>query len=598
MTSSNNSALSTRSNPVCLEVLVTLRSLPTEAGNPAHPIREELKTVIVFDNGAVLRSANNLPAGLTLILSNSARRDVVCSVVSGRSMPSVKGYVEIEFIEPAKDFWGIHEETMQGVPSVPAVTPSAPASAPTSAVAAPPVDQASSMPSAPTPRTAPPVPGTTEQPAWPTLSTAIEPPSIPLGPTLTGTAEFDEFPGPMSDVSSDLWPSVATREPKPRPPAQPSASVPSPVSTKPASEKPAPSYEHIPVAGSTSVADWNVTTNEPALANSALPSVGDSPSRSAPSAAGHDFMSKGLMAYEQSAETTRAAGGRMPLILGAAAIVFAAIVSVVLFTHHGSSAAPIASATPPVTQPVQTQPAPAMSALVQSARQSEASAPPQVESQPEAQPIAAAHAEPSAAVRPIPATEISDSTASTSRTDSRSARQQDKTAAATKQSDSASSKRPTLSSLKIGAPKAPKKNLGDAGEAAPVTEIASAEMPASATSANLLTSSGRTASTPLPPASAPAPPPPVQSVTDPKLVSSTRPLYPQTARQANIEGTVTLVIYIDQTGKVFSARSLSGPVMLRAAAEDAVKQWRYSPGLEDGKPAQSHTVVKVDFKLN
>jgi protein TonB len=71
-----------------------------------------------------------------------------------------------------------------------------------------------------------------------------------------------------------------------------------------------------------------------------------------------------------------------------------------------------------------------------------------------------------------------------------------------------------------------------------------------------------------------------------------------TARQSNIEGSVTVVIYIDPTGKVFSARALSGPVMLRAAAEEAVKQWKYSPALEDGKPTQSHVVVKVEFKIN
>jgi protein TonB len=90
----------------------------------------------------------------------------------------------------------------------------------------------------------------------------------------------------------------------------------------------------------------------------------------------------------------------------------------------------------------------------------------------------------------------------------------------------------------------------------------------------------------------------VKTVTDPKLISSTRPVYPMTARQSNIEGSVTVVIYIDPAGKVFSARALSGPVMLRAAAEEAVKQWKYSPSLEDGKPVQSHVVVKVDFKIN
>ena len=64
----------------------------------------------MFDNGAVLRSANNMPIGQTVILSNPNGRDVVCRVVGGRNLPSVKGYVEVEFLEPVKDFWGIHQD--------------------------------------------------------------------------------------------------------------------------------------------------------------------------------------------------------------------------------------------------------------------------------------------------------------------------------------------------------------------------------------------------------------------------------------------------------------------------------------------------------
>jgi len=43
---------------------------------PAY--REEARTVIVFDNGAVLRLASHFPAGQTVILSNHEGRDVVC----------------------------------------------------------------------------------------------------------------------------------------------------------------------------------------------------------------------------------------------------------------------------------------------------------------------------------------------------------------------------------------------------------------------------------------------------------------------------------------------------------------------------------------
>ena len=107
--SENKSGESPRTNPVCLEVGVTIRSLPNEAGGQTQPIREEGRTVIVFDNGAVLRSTNNLPIGQTVILSNPNGRDVVCRVVGGRNLPNVKGYVEVEFIEPVNDFWDIHQ---------------------------------------------------------------------------------------------------------------------------------------------------------------------------------------------------------------------------------------------------------------------------------------------------------------------------------------------------------------------------------------------------------------------------------------------------------------------------------------------------------
>src|SRR5713226_6028265 len=106
--SENKAGESPRSNPVCLEVGVTIRSLPTEAGGLTQPIREEGRTVIVFDNGAVLRSANSLPAGQTVILSNPKGRDVVCRVAAGRNLPSIKGYIEVEFIEPVSDFWDLH----------------------------------------------------------------------------------------------------------------------------------------------------------------------------------------------------------------------------------------------------------------------------------------------------------------------------------------------------------------------------------------------------------------------------------------------------------------------------------------------------------
>ena len=108
----NKSGQSPRSNPVCLEVPVTVRSLPGENGEThgsSGPVRAEGRTVIVFDNGAVLRLSTNLPSGQKVILSNAQGRDVVCRILSGRNLPTIKGYIEVEFMEPVDDYWRIHQ---------------------------------------------------------------------------------------------------------------------------------------------------------------------------------------------------------------------------------------------------------------------------------------------------------------------------------------------------------------------------------------------------------------------------------------------------------------------------------------------------------
>jgi protein TonB len=114
----------------------------------------------------------------------------------------------------------------------------------------------------------------------------------------------------------------------------------------------------------------------------------------------------------------------------------------------------------------------------------------------------------------------------------------------------------------------------------------------------LLTSAGRIFNQPAPPPSSPAPGPAAKTVRDPKLISTTRVVYPAAARQSNIQGSVRVSASIDADGKVVGAKALSGPLILRQAAEDSVRQWKYSPGSIDGKPASSEVTVSVEFRLN
>jgi protein TonB len=87
-------------------------------------------------------------------------------------------------------------------------------------------------------------------------------------------------------------------------------------------------------------------------------------------------------------------------------------------------------------------------------------------------------------------------------------------------------------------------------------------------------------------------------VRDAKLISSVRPAYPAAAKSSNIQGTVAISASIDANGRVVAAKALSGPMLLRQAAEDSVRQWKYSPSMIDGKPAPSQVTVNVDFRLN
>ncbi len=101
---------------------------------------------------------------------------------------------------------------------------------------------------------------------------------------------------------------------------------------------------------------------------------------------------------------------------------------------------------------------------------------------------------------------------------------------------------------------------------------------------------------------APAPPKPdvVQGghVQLPKLISSVPPVYPQLAAANHVEGEVKIQAEINASGRVTSTKVVSGPILLRSAAANAVRQWKYSPAMLDGKAISTQYVVTVRFRLN
>ncbi len=557
--SQNKPGQSPRTNPVCLEVGITIRSLPGESASLTQPIREEGRTVIVFDNGAVLRTTNNLPVGLKVIVSNPKGRDVVCQVVGGRNSAHIKGYVEVQFLEPVNDFWGIHQD----VDPLPVAAPPSPL--------LPPGDAAAQS-SSPAPRT-----GGQSEAHGNSASAA-----------LWSDPTFDDLPGLLS-----VPPATAAREPN--------AELPRP--NPDLAAKAASDYNLSEVANPTSLANWNLPPPGVSSEKHAAPPAKEAlPAGSTAPVPTRDFMSKGLMAYEQAKAPASGPKVSLPLIVGAAVLVLAGIGGGAYFLHRGTAVAPsakmdvasqssvekpqVASSAP---QPVQTL----QEEAAQAATQSQSQAPVVAADQPSPAPAAAPL--PDIVIGPSPANE---------RTEPRNSQRPEKKATAPRQAEVAPAHRPAIQNLKIGSPIAPQQSLANPGEGAvPIADVASNASVRATTPAGLLTSAGRTSNPPAPPPPSPAPaapahPPAVGPTRDPKLLSSVRLVYPANAKETGIQGSVLISVNIDANGNVVSARAQSGPIFLRQAAVDSVKQWKYSPALQDGKPVPSLINISVDFRLN
>ncbi len=82
------------------------------------------------------------------------------------------------------------------------------------------------------------------------------------------------------------------------------------------------------------------------------------------------------------------------------------------------------------------------------------------------------------------------------------------------------------------------------------------------------------------------------------LLSSPAPLYPAQASAAQVQGEVIVEAIVGRDGEVVETRVVSGPPLLRAAAESAVQRWRYRPYEVDGSPAEIATTARLEFKLD
>jgi protein TonB len=84
----------------------------------------------------------------------------------------------------------------------------------------------------------------------------------------------------------------------------------------------------------------------------------------------------------------------------------------------------------------------------------------------------------------------------------------------------------------------------------------------------------------------------------PEPVSQVAPAYPDALRKAKVEGVVTLIFVLDETGRVEDPRveNSSRPEFEKPAL-DAIRKWRFSPGQKDGQAVRTYIRVPLRFRV-
>jgi protein TonB len=79
------------------------------------------------------------------------------------------------------------------------------------------------------------------------------------------------------------------------------------------------------------------------------------------------------------------------------------------------------------------------------------------------------------------------------------------------------------------------------------------------------------------------------------LIQKTQPIYPLIAKTGQVSGTIVLAATVSKTGNVENLRVVSGPVMLRMSAVNAVRTWRFKPYMLYNQPTAFETTINVHF---
>jgi protein TonB len=82
-----------------------------------------------------------------------------------------------------------------------------------------------------------------------------------------------------------------------------------------------------------------------------------------------------------------------------------------------------------------------------------------------------------------------------------------------------------------------------------------------------------------------------------KAIKRVDPPYPALAKAARVTGTVVVQVTVDEAGNVISSSALSGHPLLRDAAVQAARGWKFSPTMISGQPVKVVGTLMFNFSI-
>jgi TonB family protein len=81
------------------------------------------------------------------------------------------------------------------------------------------------------------------------------------------------------------------------------------------------------------------------------------------------------------------------------------------------------------------------------------------------------------------------------------------------------------------------------------------------------------------------------------MSTGTAASYPLLAQHMNVEGSVVLQALISAEGVIQNLHVVSGPAILAAAAQQAVREWKFKPVMQNGQPIETQAKITVNFAI-